>query len=224
MDDAPALRPRTPLPLPARGGVVRVRCGPFEALLEPVRGGFVFVWSDGRQAQRLHLGLCVGGQLHLELRSPHGRVNVTPREPVVVAPGARVRGYLVVPLVPTLVWRGADGVEAPLHAFAPDVLAAEWHAESGHGFAVMSPWCARFPAHASNQLQAVLPVRVRNDRRSPHEVAAVPLAADAALVACRGGLVFAVADVVVDGDRLAPNVRERRAPSAKPASLLELPT
>ena len=221
MDDAPALRLSTPLPLPPRGGLVRARCGPCEALLEPVRGGYTFVWSDGRRAQRVHLGLGGGGALHLELRMPEARVDVTPQDPVVIAPGARVRGYLLAPLVPTLVWRRDDGVVSPLHAFAPEALAAGWHAGAGHGFAFLSPWCARFPARAANQLQAVLPVRLRNDGRAPHEVAAVAIAAHAAMRPCRGGLLLAVADLVVDGERLAQRRCDPRPPND--SGWLELP-
>jgi hypothetical protein len=224
MDDAPALRLSMPLPLPQRGGLVRARCGPCEALLERVRGGFAFVWSDGRRAERLHLGLGGGGELLLELRAPEARVAITPQDPVVVGPGARVRGYVLAPLVPTLVWRRADGGVTPLHAFVPETLAAEWRAGAGHGFATLSPWCARFPARAASQLQAVLPVRVRNDGRVPHEVAAIPFAAHSGLRACRGGLVFDVADLAVCGDGLAPHRRDRVAGLASTdAAWLELP-
>ncbi|MFN9756190.1 MAG: hypothetical protein ACK58X_07230 [Planctomycetota bacterium] len=226
MDDAPILRLSTPLPLPSRGGLVRARCGPCEALLEPVRGGFAFLWSDGRTAQRLHLGLAAAGDLRLELRPPGEPVAVTPQEPVLVAPAARVRGYLLVPVVPTLVWQPAGGEPVALHAFAPPALAAEWRLGAGHGFVATSPWCARFPARAASLLQAVLPVRIRNDGPRPHDVAAVPIERDSVLHACRGGLAFAVADLVAVGDRMAPRQRNRPGGTrtiSVPASFLELP-
>lgn len=223
MNAAPALHHATPLPLPARGGLVRARCGPFEALLERVRGGFLFVWSDGRRAQRVHLGLDGVGELLLLLRLPADPATVVPTDPVVVAPHARLRGYVAVPLVPTLVWRQPRAGDAPLQAFQPQELAAGWSAEVGHGVLASSPWYARFPAHAASQLHAVLPVRVRNDGVLPHEVAGVPVPAAATLRPCRGGLALPVADLVVCGDALATCRRDRRpSPRTGTDVILEL--
>jgi hypothetical protein len=149
------------LPRPARGSSERVPLGGQELILEGVRGGFALLWSDGKQARRYQLGLPLDGELWLQHRVPALPLAVALREPIVLAPGARLRGYLQVPLVPTLWWLAAPGRRQQLLELPVAELAAEWTAEDGSCHRSVSPWHVRFPMR-TGELRGVLAVTVCN--------------------------------------------------------------
>lgn len=207
MDAVPqALHVSQPLPLPARGASTRLRVGGGELLLEAVRGGHSLLWSDGRNARRYALGLAARGALALQLRVPRLPVRVVPREVVVVVPGARLCGYVQVPLVPTLV-AGGDGTPQVLLELPPSDLVAEWD-DDGPWFRVCSPWFVRFPVPGVEP-RLVVPLRLHNRgdvvlspahlRLELHDDERTPL---------RGSLVARARRLVGSGDRL---VEQRRA-------------
>ena len=154
-----------PLPSPARGESARVRVGNAELVLEHARGAHALVWSDGRQVRRFVLGLGSQGQLAVALRAPRLPVQVVPREAITIVPGARVRGYVLVPLVPTLVWQRGDQQRA-LFELVPDGLRALWDEDVGHVHRTNSTWMSRFP-HRSDEPRAVVPVRLANTGDEP---------------------------------------------------------
>jgi hypothetical protein len=189
MDSLDRLARRTALPRPHAGGVTRVRCGPCDGLLERARGGYAFLWSDGRNGQRVHLGVDEAGELALELAPPRSAVRIVLRDPLVLAPGARVRGYVAAPLVPRLLWRDEHGVDHVLREFTPGDLASEWDERAGHVLVATSPWFARFPTRLGD-LRAVVPVRLRHGGRAPFEPEWLPIGLAAGdLTELRGALV-----------------------------------
>ena len=52
------------------------------------------------------------------------------RETLALVPKSRVRGYLNVPLVPTLIWRRAGHADAQVCELLPNSLTAEWEESS----------------------------------------------------------------------------------------------
>lgn len=154
-----------PLPSPVRGSASRVRLGNSELVLEHARGSHALLWSDGRRARRFVLGLGVGGVLTVELRAPRLPVQIVPREVITLAPGARVHGYVLVPLVPTLVWRRRDAAQTLLE-LVPDELRVLWDAELGHLHRTSSTWLVRFPCQGGEP-RAVVPVRLVNRGTEP---------------------------------------------------------
>lgn len=149
------------LPRPRRGSSERVPLGGQEMVLEGVRGGFALLWSDGKQARRYQLGLPAVGELWLQHRVPALPLAVALREPIVLAPGARLRGYLQVPLVPTLWWVATAGQPLQMLELPVAELAAEWTAEDGSSHRSVSPWHVRFPLRTGD-LRGVLAVTVCN--------------------------------------------------------------
>lgn len=208
MDTPVPLARRTALPRPPRGGATRLSCGACDGLLEAGRGGYAFLWSDGRTGQRVHLGVPADGELALVLAPPRSLVRVVLREPVVLAPGARLRGYVGVPLAPTLTWTDGDGVEHVLHAFAAGDLASEWDERSGHVQVSTSPWFQRFPVRVGD-LRAIVPVRIRHAGRSPFEAPFLPIGLGPAdLTSARGALIARPRSFQTVGDGLAERRRE----------------
>jgi hypothetical protein len=197
-----------PLPFPARGGSSRVQMGGCEVVLEAVRGGFSFLWTNGRSAIRHVLGLTAAGQLSMQLRAPKFAVRIVPREAVTVVPGGRVAGYLQVGLVPTLVWHDARGSQVLLE-IAPEDQAAEWDEQNGHLLHSSSPWFVRFPMR-NGEARAVVPVRVCNRTA----MVQVPpyfdvLLQDAELVAARGSILAAPRRLSCRGQHQETIVRTR---------------
>lgn len=189
MDAPDRLARRTALPRPNPGGATRVRCGPCDGLLERARGGYAFLWSDGRTGQRVNLGVADTGELALVLAPPRVAVRVALRDPLVLAPEGRVRGYVAVPLVPTLLWRDEHGVDHVLREFTPSDLGSEWDERVGHVLVATSPWFARFPTRLGD-LRAVVPLRLRHGGRAPFEPEWLPIGLAAEeLTELRGALV-----------------------------------
>lgn len=208
MESPARLARRTVLPRPPRGGATRLSCGACDGLLEAGRGGLSFLWSDGRSGQRVHVGVPDEGELALALAPPRSVVRVVLREPVVLAPGARLRGYVGVPLAPTLTWSDRDGVEHVLHAFAAADLASEWDERGGHVHVTSSPWFQRFPVRVGD-LRAIVPVRIRHAGRAPFEAPFVPIGlATRDLTPLRGALLVRPRAFVTGGDGLVERRRE----------------
>jgi len=160
-DDGTVLARAMDMELPGHGDATRVQVGRAELVLENRRGSFSLLWSDGREARRYVLGLTDRGQLRLELRVPRLPLCCVPRDVVTLVPGARLRGYVTVPLVPTVVWRRGDAPAEPLVELVPDELQATWDEQKGHAFEVGVSWLSRFPFR-SGAAQAIAPLRLAN--------------------------------------------------------------
>ncbi len=192
---------RTPLPIPARGASTRVRAGRFELILEGVRGGHSLLWVDGRDARRFALGLGTVGHLALELEAPVWPCRIVVRETLVVVPGGRIRGYVQVPLVPTVVGWTPTGTRVRMLELANTELAAEWDESIGTTFRVASAWHMRFPLQ-TGEPRATIPIAVRNRGRDVLMPADLPLSVQPQQLApLRNGIVTAPRRLVWDGQR-----------------------
>jgi hypothetical protein len=166
-EENPAVLQRSvPLPCPGHGEACRVELGRSEIVLERCRGSFALLWSDGREARRYILGLSSTGQLSIELRAPRMPLQVVPRETITVVPGARLRGFVCLPLVPTVVWRDGVSKQQNLLELHPPALQGHWHEERGHVAQCSASWLVRFPFQ-SGEPQVVVPLRIYNDQSEP---------------------------------------------------------
>ncbi len=207
MEPSPTLPLQTLLPLPARGSNARVRVGSSELVLEHVRGGFSLLWSDGREARRHALGLPGDGELVLQLCLPRLPLCVVTRDVLTIAPRGRLRGYVQVPLVPTLVFRGRSGEAHTLIELPSRELAAEWDEANGHSFRVSSPWHVRFPMR-SGEPRVVVPMWLHNVSPGVLSPAFLPLQLrDADLHELRGSIVARPRRLQWTGDRFTAVVR-----------------
>lgn len=163
-----------PVALPPRGGATRLRLGGSDLVLEAVRGGHSLLWSDGRQARRYLLGLRPGEALCLRWRVPRLPLRCVPREALTLAPGGRLCGYILVPLVPTLERAGVAPDVRTLVEVLPTELSAEWHEEAGHTFCCSSPWFVRFPPR-SQEPRAIVPLRLYNPSSAVVSPASLPV-------------------------------------------------
>lgn len=204
-----------PLPLPARGQSQRFRLGRIELVLEPVRGGYSLLCLDGDAVRTWSLGLSNEGSLWLRCRLPRWSLRVTPKDTLVLVPRSRVRGYVQVPLVPTLLWRAPgrpDGVVAEL---LPGSLSAEW--EDASGEVVLrwsSPFLQRLPL-PDELPRAVVPLFVHNEGDAIASPDGLPVTVrDEEMRACRGHLVAAPRRLSIgEGGRIATTVRGARGES-----------
>lgn len=187
-DDAPPPRGtstghqrRTVLQRPTRGRATRIQLGRQELVLEAVRGGYVLLHHDGSAARRWSLGIPANGDLALVLRAPAHPLRITVRDSVTLAPRGRLRGYLTVPLVPTLLFcphaatsdstRDAPTAPEPsqeseLVTLLPATLAAEWRDETGCVQCCASQWLWRFPL-PTDEPRAVVPIVLRSRASRP---------------------------------------------------------
>ena len=172
--DALGLSRVVPLPLPSSGEASRVQLGSAELVLEHGRGCFTLLWSDGRDAKRYVLGLTGHGQLQVELRPPRLPLRLTPREALTVVAGARLRGYVTAPLVPTVVWRDGPTAPRPLVELLPAALQAEWDEATGCRFGCGVSWLTRFPFR-SEQPRCIVPLRLANTGAEPWSPASFDL-------------------------------------------------
>jgi hypothetical protein len=157
--------------------------------MEHVRGGHTLLWSDGRDSRRYVLGLRSDGQLQLQWAATRLPVRCVVRDVLSVVPGGRLRGYLQLPLVPTMVWTAADGSRELLIELLPRELAAEWDDAAGHLFRCQSPWLVRFPMR-SGEPKVVIPVVLNNADAAVLSPAHLPLALrDDELVSMRGSVI-----------------------------------
>jgi hypothetical protein len=187
--DSHQLTTKTPLLRPRRGASTRVQVGSSELVLEAVRGGHTLLWLDGREARRYALGLTADGDLSLELRAPRLPLRIVCREVLTLVPGGRLRGYVQVPLVPTIVWQPAGDAATALIELNPRELAAEWDDHEGAVFRCASSLHVRLPMR-SGEARASVPLWLRNDGDTALAPAFLPLRLlDGDLVELRGSLV-----------------------------------
>ena len=149
------------LPRPAHGNAERVQLGRAEIVLENRRGSYTLLWSNGRESKRYVLGLTDAGHLTLELCAPRYAMECVPRDAMTLVPGARIRGYVTVPLVPTVTWRTRPDSPERLLELLPADLDGLWTQDGGHVFRVSVPWVTRFP-FAGADPHCVVPLRLRN--------------------------------------------------------------
>lgn len=164
------------MPRPARGTSSRFRLGRFELVLEPVRGGHSLMCLDGTGARSWTLGLADDGQLWIECRLPRWPLRVGLRETLALVPGSRVRGYVQVPLVPTLFWRRDDHRDSTVCELLPNTLVAEWEDASTQVVQRLdSPFLQRMPL-PDEQLRAIVPLTIVNRSESVQSPERLPLA------------------------------------------------
>lgn len=164
-----------PLPRPDRGGSQRFRLGRVELILEPVRGGYTLLCLDGSTARTWSLGLAAQGSLWLHCRLPRWPLRIGLRDTMVLVPRSRVRGYVSVPLVPTVLWRSDGRADSVVAELLPAALAAEWEDASG---AVVqrssSPFLQRLPL-PDDQPRGLVPMTIRNDSDTVQSPESLPL-------------------------------------------------
>jgi hypothetical protein len=188
MDARPSMPLYLPIARPARGGSTRVPFGANELVLEATRGGYSLLWLDGKEARRYAVGLTPHGTLGLALRAPRLPVRVIVRDTLALGPGARLRGYVQVPLVPTMLWRDGDGECHRLAEFPRPELAAEWDDREGTVYRCVSPFHVRHPIPGSDP-RATVPVWLANQTNQVASPAFLPLQlADDDLLERRGGV------------------------------------
>lgn len=164
------------LPRPDRGASSRFRLGRLELVLEPVRGGYTLLCLDGSGARTWSLGLSTDGELWIECRLPRWPLRLGLRETLALVPGARVRGYVQVPLVPTLSWRREGQRDCTVCELLPQSLAAEWEDASNQVVQrVDSPFLQRTPL-PDEQLRAIVPISVCNRSDAVQSPERLPLA------------------------------------------------
>lgn len=210
MEVEPAMPLEQPVARPARGRSTRVRFGGSELVLEATRGGYSLLWLDGKESRRFALGLADAGELVLALAAPRLPVRVTTRETITLAPGARLRGYVQVPLVPTLQWRARGAAPQRLAEFPREELAAEWDDRDGTVQRCCSAFHVRYPI-PTGAPRVNVPVWLAN----PTDTIAAPgclplLLRDGELRPLRGGVAVAPRRLHWNGQTLHP-VEARRA-------------
>lgn len=189
-----------PLARPAHGSASRVQLGRVELVLENCRGSYSLLWSDGRESRRYVLGLSASGQrntgqyamgqLSVELRAPRLPLHIMPRELLTLVPGARLRGFLTVPLVPTVVWRNQLDQPQVLIELHPEALQGHWQEDTGHSLRCGASWLVRFPFQ-TGEPQLVVPIRLYNDSREPASPSHLELSVeDADLIELRGAILL----------------------------------
>lgn len=210
MESSPSVSLIVPVPRPPRGASARVRLGSSEVVFEAVRGGYSFLWSNGRTARRHALGLATVGHLTLELRAPKLPVRVTPRDVVTVVGGGRLHGYVQVGLVPTLVWHDERGDAHVLIEIPAEDQTAEWDERTGHSLHAPSPWFVRFPMR-NGEPRAVVPIRVVNRGDQPLSPAHFEIQLrDTELRAMRGSIVAPPRRVEWAGEQWQARVRAQQ--------------
>jgi hypothetical protein len=198
-----------PLPRPARGASTRLQFGSKEVVLESTRGGYSLLWLDGREARRFAVGLTERGVLCVALRAPRLPVRVVPRDTLTLAPGARLRGYVQVALVPTIVWQDIDTEPQVLAEFPRQELAAEWDDREGTVYRCVSPFHVRYPI-PGGEPRTTVPVWLGNPTNRVASPAYVPLQIlDEELHERRSGVAILPRRLRWSGQSLQPVPRRR---------------
>jgi hypothetical protein len=181
-----------PLLRPGPGQSRRLQLGSLELVFEPVRGGFTLLCLDGKGARTWSLGLPESGSLRVDLRMPEHPVEVVTRDPVLLLPGGRLRGYLQVPLQAALVFEDPEGTSHHLAELTTGRLQTEWReATASYVHCNVSPLLQRLPP-PDDDLAFVVPVRLRSDAAATVSPARLPLPdVSAQLRPLRGHLVSA---------------------------------
>lgn len=212
-----------PLPRPDRGASTRVGLGRIELVLEQVRFGYALMVLDGQSTRTWSLGLAQDGELWLHCRVPRWPLRLSLHDTLVVVPGGRVRGYVQLPLVPTVVWRRGEGdaaVEEPVAELLPPMLSAEWDAAGG---TCVQRWSSRLSARlplATSDPRAVLPLTVRNTASRVASPESLPLLLhDHELRPCRGHLMLRPRRLALGADgAVSTFVRAECAQTVEPRS------
>lgn len=211
MDSSAGTQPMLPLARPARGGSTRIRFATSEVVLEATRGGYSVLWLNGRESRRFAIGLPPTGDVFLTLAAPRLPVRVVTRETLTLAPGARLRGYVQVPLVPTMLWRAPRAEPQRLAEFARDELAAEWDDRDGTVHRCTSPFHVRFPV-PTNEARATVPVWLANPTGQVASPGHLPIdLRDDELAPLRGTTVAPPRRLRWSGQVLEPAAQRRRA-------------
>jgi hypothetical protein len=124
------------------------------------------------------------------------------RETLVLAPGGRLRGYVQVPLIPTLFGLREGGAPVRLVEFTTGELAPEWDEANGLLLRTTGSWLVRFPM-PTGEPRVVVPLRLRNDDAavaSPGECELLLRPED--LVELRGALITAPRRLAWNGQGL----------------------
>ena len=186
----PTIARSLPLTRPAHGQATRVQVGRADLVLENRRGSYTLLWSDGRESRRYVLGLADRGHLSVELRAPRLPLACIPRDTLTLVGGARLRGYVTIPLVPTVVWRTRPDTPEVVLELLPEDLHGLWQEERGHSFRVAVNWMTRFP-FASGAALCVVPLFLKNKGDQLVCPASIDLQLhDAELTELRGTLVL----------------------------------
>jgi hypothetical protein len=204
------LQPVT-LPLPERGRSTRFRVGTLELVLETVRGSTSLLCLDGQQTRSWSLGLPRNGELRVLCRAPRLPLLVEPRDPLVLAPRGRLRGYVQVPLVPTIVWQSDLCVET-VAELLPSTLGAEWDETTGGCVQrCSSPFTTKLPP-AGVEPRAIVPVVIANGSDRMQGPVALPLQInDRELRPLRGLAIAAPRRLCVGSDgQVAPGAQRRQ--------------
>jgi hypothetical protein len=178
-------------------------------VLEAVRGGHALVCSDGREARRFAIGLGPGNELTVELRAPRLPVRLLPRDTIALAPRSRLRGYVQVALVPTIVCHSVTGSSRVLIELPPRELAPEWDDRLGTVLRVVSALHVRFPVRGAEP-KAIVPIRFVNPTSDVACPGHVPLTLlDAELKSLRGAIVAAPRRMAWNGELLVADAIRR---------------
>ncbi len=179
-------------------------------MLEGVRGGLSLLWTDGREARRFALGVASGGDLALALRAPRLPVHVAARETIALGPRGRLRGYVQIPLVPTVTLGSGTSEPLVLLELPTRGLAPEWDDRSGTVYRAASPLLVRFPVPAPEP-RAIVPLWIANPTASVACPGHLPIdLVDAELRVLRGSVVARPRRLRWSGDALASFLVERR--------------
>lgn len=183
MESAPLETRTLRMALPMGGASTRLSLGRREFVLERRRGGYALLSLDGSEARTWWLGLPREGELEVHLRVPRLPLRLSLRETLVLAPGGRVRGYVAIPLVPTLCWRSTRGAprdpgRAPevLAELLPTAFEAEWDDATGECIQRAEVALLQRLLPPSAEPQAVVPLVVSNAGEHVHSPGFLPLA------------------------------------------------
>ncbi len=162
------------LRVPRKGQACRVQKGRLQVVLEQGRSGYMLVTHDGYEGRRHLLGLPDEGELWLLARAPEYRVVVELRDPVALAPGGRLRGYVALPLPHRVVWSSGGREETPLLEILPRDMATSWlEEEQGYEHRVVSSFYSASAVPGEPTMALVPLVLCNRSQRSvvPTEVA-----------------------------------------------------
>ena len=162
-----------PIARPVRGGSTRVLVGRLELVLEHARtGGLLLLVNDGRSMRRWNLPLHENAQLRVEHRAPRFPVRVALTPPLVLPPGQRRRGFVVVPVVPTIVWQRIGQPAEIVAELLPRGLVGEWR-DDACVVCCTASWQATWP-EPSPEPHVVVAVHLRNRSAATWSVDELP--------------------------------------------------
>jgi hypothetical protein len=161
------------LPLPAPGRVSMVEGAGLQLVLEQERGGLRLLSHDGLFEATHHLALPAGGALQVRWSAPEHPLAILLRDEVALAPGSRLRGYVVVPMGGRIELAGSRN-GAPLLEILPTTLRLTWR-EGAYAHEAAVRWIRRWHRHRCGG-GLVVPLVLRNLGRTPQRPARLHLA------------------------------------------------